>query len=199
MPLAVKNSSEIDAQIEIVKESARQAVEKLQELCGLAPMEFFWRVKFDPVGFHPLELRRINIIEQINQIWTYLAALEASRILLKNHPASGAMLLAPGAHFSQPLDIMSEDGKVGAEVFATVDPANNRKLKLDRAKLIGKTRDDLKLYIFFMSPRNPATDRLADKGDGVEVWSLEKPPWLTVLASQIQPHGAGSGSGLSRC
>jgi hypothetical protein len=188
MALIVKNCSEIDAQVEIVKESARQAVAKLQELCGLAPMEFFWHVKFDAVGFHPIEPRRINVIEQINQMWTYLAALEASRILLRNHPTSGAMLLAPGAHASQPLDIMSEDEKVGAEVFATVDPANNKKLKLDRAKLIGKVRDDLKLYIFFMSPRrHPTTTKLADKHqrDGVEVWSLEKPSWLVGTAAAL--------------
>jgi hypothetical protein len=183
MPLTVKNCSEIDAQIDILKESARLAVANLRELCGLAPMDFFWRVKFDQVGFHPIEPRRINLIEQINQMWTYLAALEASRILLRNHPTSGAMSLALGAHFAQPLDIMSEDGKVGAEVFATVDPSNNKKLKLDTAKLFAKTRDDLRLYIFLMSPCHPATGKLAGKHqrDGVEVWSLEKPAWLDPL------------------
>ncbi len=143
-------------------------------------MEVLWRAKFDPVGYHPVEPRRINLIEQLNQIWTYVAALEASRILLRNHPTSGAMVLAPGAHASQLLDIMSEDGKVGAEVFATVDPRNNKKLKHDSAKLIDKICADLKLYIFFMSPRYRTTRKLAGKHqcDGVEVWSLEKPAWL---------------------
>ncbi len=84
-------------------------------------MELFWQAKFERIGFHPVEHRSINLVEQINQTWTYLAALEAARVLLNEHPSAGAMHLAPGAHASQELDIMSEvRGEVGAEVFAAV-------------------------------------------------------------------------------
>ena len=179
--MIVTDSSEIDAQIDVVNASAQKAVGELRELCRLAPMEMLWRVKFKEIGFHPIEDRRINLIEQLNQTWTYVAALEAARILLVKHPTSGAMSLAPGAHFSQPLDIMSGDGKVGAEVFAVVDPKSNEKLKRDRAKLASKTRDDLKLYIFFMSPRRfPMTGKLPEKHQipGMEAWSLAKPIWM---------------------
>jgi hypothetical protein len=32
-------------------------------------------MKFEQVGFHPLEDRPLNIIEQINQTWTFAVAI----------------------------------------------------------------------------------------------------------------------------
>lgn len=72
----------------------------------------------------------MNFIEQINQTWTYLAALAAARQLLILHPEAGGFRLAPGAHAAQPLDVMSlADGLVGAETFAAVHPDNNQKAR----------------------------------------------------------------------
>ena len=68
----------------------------------------------------------------MNQTWTYAVTLAASRVLLQLHPEAGGLKLAPGAHVALPLDIMSvQDGLVGAETFAAVDPRNNRKLARD--------------------------------------------------------------------
>ena len=177
MRLAVRNSTDVDAQLALIKESAERAARNLKKLFALSPMELFWQAKFNRIGLDPIELHSTNLVEQIHQLWTHVAALEASRILLTKHPSSGAMKLAPGAHKWQPLDIMSEDGQVGAEVFATVHPANNKKLERDIEKL---SREVGKLYIFFMSPKYPNTAKLEDKPKhkGVEVWSLEKPTWL---------------------
>lgn len=131
-------------------------------------------LKFEEVGFHPLEDRALNAIEQVNQIWTYLAALAAVRQLLQLHPEAGGFTIAPGAHAAQPLDVMSiSEGLVGAETFAAVHPDNNRKLAKDLAKLAG--RIEAHRYVFFASPRCfPGTTRRPrfERG-GVQVWSVD--------------------------
>ena len=87
------------------------------------PLDLLRRMKFDPVGYHPIEDRSLNFIEQINQTRTFAVALAAARQLLALHPDVGGFRLAPGAHASIPLDIMSEaEGQVGAETFAAVTP-----------------------------------------------------------------------------
>ena len=74
---------------------------------------------------------------------------------------------------SKPLDVMSEiDGMVGAETFAAVDPANNRKLAGDLVKMAARTQQHR--YIFSMSPKFPGAQRLPQsERAGVEVWSVD--------------------------
>jgi hypothetical protein len=92
--------------------------------------------------------------------------------LLTLHPDVGGFRLAPGAHASIPLDIMSEaDGQVGAETFAAVAPRNNGKLAADINKMA--SRPEAYRYVFFMSPRYPNSERLSQfERDGVQVWSV---------------------------
>jgi hypothetical protein len=130
-------------------------------------------LKFDQVGFHPLDCHALNAIEQVNQIWTYLAALSAVRVLFELHPDAGGFSIAPGAHAAQPLDVMSEvKGLVGAETFAAVDPRNNGKLAKDLTKLAG--RAEQYRYVFFASPLFPGTTRQPQlERGGVHVWSVD--------------------------
>jgi len=130
-------------------------------------------LKFDQVGVHPLHGHALNAIEQVNQIWTYLAALSAVRVLFELHPGVNSFSIAPGAHAAQPLDVMSEvEGLVGAETFAAVDPRNNRKLDKDLIKLAGRT--ERHRYVFFASPMFPCTNRLQQlERGGVQVWSVD--------------------------
>ena len=130
-------------------------------------------LKFDQVGFHPLDGHALNAIEQVNQIWTYLAALSAVRVLFERHPDAGSISVAPGAHAAQPLDVMSEvEGRVGAETFAAVDTRNNSKLARDLAKLA--QRPEQHRYVFFASPMFPGTTRRPQlERSGVQVWSVD--------------------------
>lgn len=100
-------------------------------------------------------------------------ALAAARQLLVLHPEAGGFHLAPGAHASLPLDIMSEaKGLVGAETFAAVDPKNNDKLKKDLVKLA--SRHERHRYVFFMSPLFPGNQRRSQfERDGIQVWSVD--------------------------
>ena len=130
-------------------------------------------LKFDQVGTHPTDGHALNAIEQVNQTWTYLVAIAAARQLLLLHPEASGFRLAPGAHASQALDLMSEvEGLVGAETFASVDPKNNRKLALDLDKLAG--RAETHRYVFFASPLYRGTKRLDRlERDGIQVWSVD--------------------------
>ncbi|OJU31185.1 MAG: hypothetical protein BGN89_17505, partial [Alphaproteobacteria bacterium 64-6] len=128
---------------------------------------------FDLIGFHPIEDRPLNLIEQINQTWTYAVAIAATRQLLALHPDCRGLRLAPGAHASLDLDIMSvEPGRIGAETFAAVTPYNNGKLAKDLDKLA--TRHEEHRYIFFMSLRFQGNERRQQfEKHGIEVWSVD--------------------------
>jgi hypothetical protein len=137
------------------------------------PLVLLRRMKFEAVGRHPVDGHDLNFIEQVNQTWTYLAALAATRELLRLHPDAGGFRLAPGAHAAQPLDVMSvAPGMVGAETFAAVHPGNNRKLAGDLTKLAGCA--EAFRYVFFISPAYTGTQRRRElERDGIQVWSVD--------------------------
>jgi hypothetical protein len=156
-----------------IEQSATRAQKALSAL-PRAPLEAIAALKFEPIGSHPLEERPLNIIEQVNQTFTYLVAVKAADLLMQWHPEAEGFRLAPGAHAPRgTLDVESlAPGVVGAETFAAVRPENNRKLANDLAKLAG--RSERHRYAFFMSPTFPRTERLPGKErDGVKVYSIE--------------------------
>jgi hypothetical protein len=171
--LTVRSVADIDSHLAEIEDSAARLRDWLGAYVG-TPLELLRRMKFDAAGHHPLEKRPINIIEQVNQTWTYTVALMAARQLLLMHPEAGGFHLAPGAHASLELDIMSEvKGLVGAESFAAVTPRNNGKLAADLTKM-GK-RGETHRYVFLMSPQYPGTRRwreLEKPGLPVQVWSV---------------------------
>ena len=134
-------------------------------------------LKFDQVGSHPLDGHALNAIEQVNQIWTYLAALSAVKVLFEQHRDIGGFSSAPGAHAAQPLDVMNKvTGLVGAETFAAVDPRNNRKLVKDLIKRAGCAEQHR--CAFFASPLFPGMTRQPQLERGgvrvrVRVWSVD--------------------------
>lgn len=171
MYLTVQSIEDIERHLERVREAAAHAQEWVAAQNGDS-LDLLRRMKFEPVGRHPIDGRPLNLVEQLNQTWTFGVALAAARQLLLLHPEAGGYRLAPGAHASIPLDIMSEaEGLVGAETFAAVDPANNRKLALDLLKMAA--RPEQHRYVFFMSPKFPGARRLEKlEQSGVQVWSV---------------------------
>lgn len=170
--LLISSEKELDALVEKVHLAARH-LQSCMLAVGGDGLDLLRVLKFNPVGRHPLEDRPLNAIEQVNQTWTYLVAFAAVRKLLVLHPEAGGFHIAPGAHAAQALDVMSvQEGLVGAETFAAVDPTNNQKLKADLVKLA--QRPALHRYVFFKSPRYPGNQRLiALEQSGIEVWSVD--------------------------
>ena len=169
--LTVNSISELNQLEERVFASMKKAsLQIASELSANDSLELFSKMKFGGVGFDPLDPDRgLNIIEQINQSFTYLASFYALEVLFSEYrdlaPFNLNLGTAPGS------DIESECGSMAAEVFASVTPTNNQKLKNDIDKVL-KTNAALKLA-FFMCPgfdlgRQPQFDR-----DGVQVWALK--------------------------
>jgi hypothetical protein len=171
----ITSVEQLEAYLEKVNEAARKAHEWISKQPN-DPIEFLRRVKFEKIGYHPIDGHEINLIEQVNQTWTYAVALKATRLLFERHPDAEGFTLAPGATASQDLDIMSiRTGLVGAETFAATSPGSNGKLKKDLTKLRAKERDYKHRYLFYSAPTHPTTARqfqLESGYQGIEVWSL---------------------------
>lgn len=169
--MLVRTPTEIDQHLGSIAAAAEALAVTLRSE-DRSPLELVRALKFEFVGRHPIGGHPLNAVEQINQTWTYLAALQATRKLLEWHPEAEGFSLAPGAHAAQALDIMSVvPGLVGAETFAAVHPRNNDKLKADLQKLAA--RPEQHRYVFFISPAFPETRRReALESNGVQVWSL---------------------------
>ncbi len=178
-PLVISNCVQIDEHLEILKTATGNAHRWIAEQTS-NPMGFLRSVKFERHGYHPISGERINLIEQINQTFTFAAALEATRILLRRHPDAEGFSLAPGETMSQELDIMScKPNLVGAETFAATSPDSNRKLLRDVTKLLQYPQAQHR-YVFFAAP-NYKHGEPYRKGKywmdwrdrGVEVWTVE--------------------------
>lgn len=130
-------------------------------------------MKFEQIGIHPIYGNPLNLIEQVNQTFSYLVAIEAARFLLDRHPHAGGFKLAPGAHAALECDVMSiKLGVVAAETFAAVLRTNNRKMVNDIRKL--GPSPAMHRYVFFTDAacrhRSVEYDSTVD---GVEVWTVD--------------------------
>lgn len=162
--------------IEGYRESLLAAAEQTQiQIAELAdseePMAFLFQLKFQAVGCDPLDIsRQLNLIEQLNQTFTYLASFNGAEFLFERHPKVQSLSLNLGT--SSGFDIQThEGGGIAAEVFAAVTPQNNRKLANDIEKVFAA--DAKYRYVLFMSPEHEAGPyRGTPKVTGVTVWSL---------------------------
>ncbi len=122
-----------------VLESARNTAQQLVKRVE-GGIQLLRALKFERAGFHPLDGTPLNLIEQLNQTFTYLVSFEGARMLFDWHrdDCSGFRLNLGTASGS---DIESiEPGVVAAEVFAAVAPDNNDKLTKDIRKVQERER-----------------------------------------------------------
>lgn len=130
----ISNVDELEVLGKQVTASAVKAAETLSKLLNSqSPLSVLRKAKFEAIGVDPLSDRPLNLIEQINQTFTYLASFEATRHLLRLHPEHSPFCLNLGTAGGS--DISSKDGAVAAEVFAAVGPHSNKKLKKDVEKV----------------------------------------------------------------
>lgn len=129
-------------------QTAEDAYEKLKTISRVnSALEFLFQMKFGKIGFDPIEGTELNIIEQINQLFTDLVVVEALLDLLFKYPGK-RFKLHLGAESG--FDIESMDGAVAAECFAVTSTTSNGKLVKDSVKLIEKALHQKK-YIYFYS------------------------------------------------
>lgn len=133
--------------------SAEQAILKIR-LCEEqnSALGLLAHMKFGELGVHPLDGRDLNLIEQLNQLFSNLVVIEAADYLLHLYPEKSFVLhLGTESGF----DIESSDGEIAAECFAVTRVSSNRKLIKDAEKLL-KNADGKKKYIFFYSHTDSA-------------------------------------------
>lgn len=169
--LEVRTTEEIEILEARIRDAAERAAAVLRELPGDG-IALLRRLKFEPIGLHPLEPRALNIVEQINQTWTCMVGLAAACLLLKRHPEAEGFRLNLGTMPGFDLDSLAAD-EVQAETFAAVHPRNNRKLDKDLQRLQrhGTARHR---YVVFAAPGFTAGRHARlEAGLGVEVWAVE--------------------------
>ena len=98
MQITLRSAKEINSHIETLRISAKNAQLQLSDISGYAdPLKLLYRIKFDKIGFDPLNQQRsLNLIEQVNQTFTYLASFKADRLLFSWHPALDSLTLNLG-------------------------------------------------------------------------------------------------------
>ena len=167
----VNNIKELGQLEKKLYESMDETLSQISSEIGLnSSQTLFSKMKFGGIGFDPLDSKRkLNIVEQINQSFTYLASFYALEILFIEYPELAPFRLnlgtAPGS------DIESECGELAAEVFAAVAPTSNQKLKKDINKVL-ETNAKLK-FVFFMCPNFELRRQLKFERDDVVVWALK--------------------------
>lgn len=156
---------------EPVAAAATKALANLRRATsGTDALRVLWQMKVTKAGCDPLDADSpLNLIEQLNQTFTYIASARAVKILLKEHPTEAPFTLNLGTNSGS--DIESRNGRLAAEVFAAVNTSNNRKLAKDMKKVAANPAP-LK-YVFFMchgyaEGRQPQLE----KTSGVKVWSV---------------------------
>lgn len=168
--MEVRNLSKLQSLQKQVHEATRATRTSLATL-DANPLEALHTLRFEKVGYHPLEERRLNLVEQLNQTFTIMASLAAARHLLKWFPQSGGLRLNLGT--AQGRDIESVNPKVvEAEVFAAVRRSSNSKLSKEIQKLAKS--DAASRYVFFYVPSHPTGRRLdlEPPDSNVKVWAL---------------------------
>ncbi len=146
----IASIQDLDALESRIEASAAHAVGELRRVLNAAtPMDLFALVKFTELGRDPLDTTRpLNLIEQLNQSFTYLASITAARWLFGQQPDCAPFVLNLGT--TPGYDIESKCGRVVAETFAVTHPDSNDKLRKDVNKLSACSAEAR--YVFFLSP-----------------------------------------------
>ncbi len=176
---SIQSPADLDRLEELVLASASVAMRSLGEMSDRPPIDALAAATFAQIGRDPLDPSRpLNLIEQINQTFTYLASIGGARWLLHRHPECAPLTLNLGTQAG--FDIQSRCGQFVAETFAATDPKSNKKLKKDLSRL--ETSDAPHRFLFYLSP---VTHR-GPNHEGISVVLLEHP--VMVSFRSVQRH-----------
>lgn len=169
--IVLNNKTEVDAHIEMLFNTANSAQINILELSeprdGIQLLE---KIKFDKIGYDPLNPERtLNLIEQVNQTFTYLASFKAVKILFNLHPDAGAFVLNLGTAAGTDIESASVGG-IAAEVFAATRPSSNNKLNKDIEKV--GAADAAHKYVFFLCPGIDPGPYQSKSNHGILLWSI---------------------------
>jgi hypothetical protein len=173
--IQISSMAEIERLKAILLESSVQTRGRLIDLArDTNAADFLTKIRFGKVGCDPLDKKRhLNIVEQLNQMFTYLASLLAVECLLDVHPEAIPFTLNLGTSAGSDIQ-SSRDGGIVAEVFSTTNRSNNQKLKRDIKKIAEK--EATHKYVFFMCPEHmEGKQKSIPQYPDVTIWALSVP------------------------
>jgi hypothetical protein len=89
--MVVRNIGDVDRYLGQIRDAAAKIQVWIAAQTG-DPLDLLRRMKFETAGFHPIQGHALNMVEQINQTWTFAVALAAARHLLELHPEAGGYI-----------------------------------------------------------------------------------------------------------
>lgn len=155
-----------------VARSAEKALAQITELYEQSDaLRTLWEMKFRPIGCDPLDSATpLNVIEQLNQTFTYIASARAVVTLFSLHPELAPFSVNLGNVAGSDIESVSP-GKLACEVFAAVNTSNNQKLNKDLAKVAASGAEHK--YVFFMCPGVSVGRQFKlERIPGVQVWAV---------------------------
>ncbi|MBD3402528.1 hypothetical protein GF420_06510 [candidate division GN15 bacterium] len=170
MSIVVRSLEELERYEREIDTSAKRAIDALRQAPerGVRLLE---RIKYERIGWHPIENRRLNLIEQVNQTFSYLTCFKAIRQLLSEFPESGGFRLHLGTDPGPDIESV-EQNLVVAEVFAAVSITNNNKLYRDMERVAAS--EARHKYVFFSVPGfPPGRQPQLETNNGIQVWAIE--------------------------
>jgi hypothetical protein len=175
MTLTIHSLAEVEPLLRQVRAAADRTAHEIRGLIDAEPngIEVLRRMKFTEMAWQPLGEKRLNLVEQINQTWTYLVSLRAMPFLFARHPDVGGFRLNLGTAAGTDIESVASDA-VAAETFAAVNPSNNRKLAKDLLKLARKCPNARARYVFFASPGYlHERQHKLESIEGIEIWGID--------------------------
>jgi hypothetical protein len=73
--MVVRNIEDVDRYLGLIREAAAKIHAWIAAQTG-DPLDLLRRMKFKTAGFHPIQGHALNVVEQINQTWTYVVAFD---------------------------------------------------------------------------------------------------------------------------
>ena len=172
--LVVTTAEELDQLMETVRAAAERTVRAVRDILSTEEdsLQVLRMMKFSEIGHHPLDDRPLNLIEQVNQTFTYLVTFEAARWLLVQHPGLEGLRINLGTSAGYDLE-SCPPGTVAAEAFAATRPGSNDKLRKEIARRASKAGDVAHRYVFFSAPKFVSGRQAQlESVAGVQVWSF---------------------------
>ena len=155
--MVIESIEQIEQVRKNILQNAEASLETVRNCLDTMPaMRFFAEIKFSKMGKDPITGNELNLIEQINQMYSDLVALAAVQDLLTTYPDKlFEMHLGPTSGY----DIQSTDGEVVAECFAATTVASNDKMNKDCKKLLKAKAIHKHLYFYSCRDREDIIQR----------------------------------------
>lgn len=154
--IVIVNPKEIRMYENRIMANTRIAVASLQEqLLGLEGLDALRLMKFTKCGGDPFTGEHLNLVEQINQTFTYLVCLEAVRVLMERHPDKDAQYVVSFGS-KNGFNVMTRDGGIVCDCFAAARPDLHGQLIREVRKVNGCAGARYKYVVYYTAESKPA-------------------------------------------